>query len=109
MQYLINMIIPEKHVYCLGLQMTRFSVKVAESESEELKEILPAINTNDDIAKTSDTTTSGMEDNEPPVTLRFPKSALFDSSLVKDDDSLPKEVRFNIEQQRKSLLKGLCS
>ena len=82
--------------------MTRFSVKSAETDETELKDIIPAIDSNN---KTSNTNVE--EHEEPPVTLRVPKSALLNSSIVKDDEISPKEVRFNIEQQRKSILAGL--
>ena len=76
--------------------MTRFSVQAAEPDTE-LADVIPTLDSDVAVVKTteSDTNTATSEISEQPVTLRPQKSAIHDSSIVKEDDHSPKEVRFN--------------
>ena len=87
--------------------MTRFSVQAAEPETE-LADVIPTLDSDTAIAKStgSEPTTTTAEINEhpvTPVTLRPPKSAIHNSSVVKEDDISPKEVRFNFAANKDPL------
>ena len=85
--------------------MTRFSVKAAEPDTE-LSDVIPTLDSDTAVAKAEPNTTTA-EINEhpvtPTVTLRPPKSAIHDSSTVKEDDHSPKEVRFNFAANKDPL------
>ncbi|KAL5261668.1 hypothetical protein ACHWQZ_G007386 [Mnemiopsis leidyi] len=76
--------------------MTRFSVQAAEPETE-LADVIPTLDSDAAVVKTadSDANTATSEISEHPVTLRPQKSAIHNSSIVKEDDHSPKGVRFN--------------
>lgn len=81
--------------------MTRFSVKAAEPETE-LGDVIPTLDSDSAIAKSTaehEPDTATTEISEHPVTLRLPKSSLHDSSVAKEQDHSPKEVRFDIARR----------
>ena len=83
--------------------MTRFSVKRAEPETAELQEVIPTLDS--DVAKSQATADSDITEDKTSdhdlESLFVPKSAMHDSSITKNEDYSPKEVRFDMEERPK--------